>query len=89
MWLGRKAAPMPNLGNLPGISARFTRTIAGQVTMQAVRARESFMPQSLLAAGVLRAINPVVGGTMGLKEAARAHREIMSEGAFGKIVLIP
>ena len=38
---------------------------------------------------VFRAINPVVGGTMGLKEAARAHKEIMSEGAFGKIVLIP
>ncbi len=34
-------------------------------------------------------INPVIGKVMPLAEAAKAHAEIMAEGAYGKIVLIP
>lgn len=34
-------------------------------------------------------IRPVVGKELPLKDAPRAHREIMEPGAYGKIVLIP
>jgi NADPH2:quinone reductase len=34
-------------------------------------------------------LNPVVGRQMQLAEAARAHREVMEPGAYGKIVLVP
>jgi NADPH2:quinone reductase len=34
-------------------------------------------------------LNPVVGRQMPLAEAARAHREVMEPGAYGKIILIP
>jgi NADPH:quinone reductase len=39
-----------------------------------------------LEAGTLR---PVVGKTLPLAEAARAHREVLEPGAHGKIVLLP
>lgn len=39
-----------------------------------------------LAKGTLR---PVVGKTLPMTEAARAHREIIEESAYGKIVLVP
>lgn len=39
-----------------------------------------------LDAGTLR---PIVGKEIPLAEAARAHREIMEAGAYGKIVLVP
>jgi NADPH2:quinone reductase len=35
------------------------------------------------------ALNPVVGTEMPLKDAARAHQQVMEPGARGKIVLIP
>jgi NADPH:quinone reductase len=35
------------------------------------------------------ALNPVVGTEMPLKDAARAHQQVMAPGARGKIVLIP
>jgi NADPH2:quinone reductase len=35
------------------------------------------------------ALNPVVGTELPLKEAARAHQQVMEPGAKGKIVLIP
>ena len=35
------------------------------------------------------ALNPVVGTEMPLKDAARAHQQVMQPGARGKIVLIP
>jgi len=34
-------------------------------------------------------LRPIVGKTMPLTEASRAHREIMESGAYGKIILIP
>jgi NADPH2:quinone reductase len=39
-----------------------------------------------LEAGTLR---PVVGKELPLAEAARAHREVLEPGAYGKIVLVP
>jgi NADPH2:quinone reductase len=43
-----------------------------------------------LAAGLENGmLRPVVGQEIPLAEAARAHREIMEPGAYGKIVLIP
>jgi NADPH2:quinone reductase len=39
-----------------------------------------------LEAGTLR---PVVGKELPLAEAARAHREVMEPGAYGKIILVP
>ena len=39
-----------------------------------------------LTNGTLR---PIVGKEMPLAEAARAHKEIMEPGAFGKLVLVP
>jgi NADPH2:quinone reductase len=39
-----------------------------------------------LEAGTLR---PIVGKELPLAEAARAHREVLEAGAFGKIVLLP
>lgn len=36
-----------------------------------------------------RTLRPVVGKEILLAEAARAHREVMEPGAFGKIVLVP
>jgi NADPH2:quinone reductase len=34
-------------------------------------------------------MRPVVGKELPLAEAARAHKEVMEAGAFGKIVLVP
>src|SRR5262249_49507030 len=34
-------------------------------------------------------LRPVVGKALPLAEAARAHKEVMEPGAFGKIVLVP
>ena len=39
-----------------------------------------------LSTGVLR---PVVGTELPLREAAKAHVQILAPGAYGKIVLIP
>jgi len=45
---------------------------------------------SALVAGLESgALRPVVGKELPLAEAARAHREVMEPGAYGKIVLIP
>jgi NADPH:quinone reductase len=35
------------------------------------------------------ALNPVVGTELPLKDAARAHQQVMEPGTKGKIVLIP
>lgn len=36
-----------------------------------------------------RTLRPVIGKEMPLSESARAHREVMEPGAYGKIVLVP
>ena len=43
-----------------------------------------------IAAGLENAtLRPIVGKEIPLAEAARAHREILEPGAYGKIVLVP
>ena len=39
-----------------------------------------------LETGTLR---PIVGKELPLKDAARAHQDVLAPGAFGKIVLVP
>jgi NADPH:quinone reductase-like Zn-dependent oxidoreductase len=39
-----------------------------------------------LATGVLK---PVIGTELPLREAAKAHVQVLAPGAYGKIVLIP
>jgi len=64
-------------------------TLLGMLIMKASD-KEFVSIHAAIAAGLEKGtLNPVVGKTMALGEAARAHREIMSEGSFGKIVLIP
>ncbi|MBY0494799.1 MAG: NADPH:quinone reductase [Cyanobacteria bacterium] len=45
--------------------------------------------QAIVAGLESGALNPVVGTEMPLKDAARAHQQVMEPGARGKIVLIP
>lgn len=64
-------------------------TILGMLLMKASE-KELASIHAAIAAGLeKRTINPVVGKTMPLKDAARAHKEIMSAGAYGKTILIP
>jgi NADPH2:quinone reductase len=43
-----------------------------------------------LAAGLANeTLRPVVGRELPLKDAARAHEEVLKPGAYGKIVLVP
>lgn len=52
--------------------------------------QESALIHSAIGAGLENGIiRPVVGKELPLKDAPRAHREIMEPGAYGKIVLIP
>ena len=64
-------------------------SVLGMLLMKASDKELASIHAAIVAGLEKGTINPVVGRTMGLKEAARAHKEIMSEGAFGKIVLIP
>ncbi len=64
-------------------------TVLGMLLMKASD-KELASIHAAIAAGLEQGtINPVVGKTMGLAEAAKAHTEIMSGKALGKIVLIP
>jgi NADPH2:quinone reductase len=64
-------------------------TVLGMLLMRASD-KELSSIHAAIAAGLEKGtINPVVGRTMGLAEAARAHTEIMSGKSLGKIVLIP
>ena len=45
--------------------------------------------QAIIAGLESAALNPVVGTEMPLRDAARAHQQVMEPGAKGKIVLIP
>jgi NADPH2:quinone reductase len=45
--------------------------------------------QAIVAGLESGALNPVVGTELPLKDAARAHEQVMAPGARGKIVLIP
>ena len=59
-------------------------------TLWAIDDAESREIHAAIAAGLENGtLRPVVGRELPLAEAARAHREVMEPGAFGKIVLVP
>lgn len=59
-------------------------------TLWAATAEESAEIHAAVAAGLENGtLRPVVGKELPLEEAPRAHREVMSSGAYGKIVLVP
>jgi NADPH2:quinone reductase len=59
-------------------------------TLWAVTDSESVELHAALSAGLENGtLRPVVGKKIPLAEAARAHKEVMSPGAAGKIVLVP
>jgi NADPH2:quinone reductase len=52
--------------------------------------REEASLRAALSAGLENGtLSPVVGREMPLAAAARAHRQIMEGGAYGKIILVP
>jgi NADPH2:quinone reductase len=59
-------------------------------TLWAATAAESAEIHAAVAAGLENGtLRPIVGKELPLEEAPRAHREVMSSGAHGKIVLVP
>ncbi len=59
-------------------------------TLWAATAAESVEIHAALAAGLENGtLRPIVGKELPLEDAPRAHREVMSSGAYGKIVLVP
>jgi NADPH2:quinone reductase len=59
-------------------------------TLWGATAAESVEIHAAIAAGLENGtLRPVVGKELPLEDAPRAHREVMSSGAYGKIVLVP
>jgi NADPH2:quinone reductase len=59
-------------------------------TLWGATAVESAEIHAAVAAGLENGtLRPIVGKELPLEEAPRAHREVMSSGAYGKIVLVP
>ncbi len=59
-------------------------------TLWSATAAESVEIHAAIAAGLGNGtLRPIVGKEIPLVEAPRAHREVMSSGAYGKIVLVP
>lgn len=59
-------------------------------TLWAATAAETAEIHAAVAAGLENGtLRPIVGKELPLGEAPRAHREVMSPGAYGKIVLVP
>ena len=73
----------------PRDAMRRDAAILGMVLMNADD-REMFSIHSALGAGLENGtLSPVVGREVPLRDAARAHHEVMESRAFGKIVLLP
>ncbi len=73
----------------PRDAMRRDAAILGMVLMNAPE-RDIFSIHSALRAGLENgSLNPVVGSEIPLREAVRAHHEIMESDAHGKVVLIP
>jgi len=64
-------------------------TILGMLLFNVPDRQAATIHAALFAGLENGSLRPVVGKTMTLEEASRAHREIMEHGAYGKIVLIP
>jgi NADPH2:quinone reductase len=59
-------------------------------TLWAITEPEAREVHAAIAAGLENGtLRPVVGKELPLKDAAKAHEEVMAPGAFGKIVLVP
>lgn len=59
-------------------------------TLWAATATESAEIHAAVAAGLENGtLRPIVGKELPLKDAPQAHRDVMSSGAYGKIVLVP
>jgi NADPH2:quinone reductase len=66
------------------------RAMVRGFTLWAATAAESAEIHAAVAAGLENGtLRPFVGKELPLEEAPRAHREVMSSGAYGKIVLVP
>jgi NADPH2:quinone reductase len=66
------------------------RAMVRGFTLWAATAAESAEIHAAVAAGLEnRTLRPIVGKELPLEEAPRAHQEVMSSGAYGKIVLVP
>jgi NADPH:quinone reductase len=66
------------------------RAMVRGFTLWAATEAESVEIHAAIAAGLENfTLRPIVGKELPLKEAPKAHQEVMSPGAFGKIVLIP
>jgi NADPH2:quinone reductase len=59
-------------------------------TLWSATAAESVEIHAAIGAGLGNGtLRPIVGKELPLEDAPRAHREVMSSGAYGKIVLVP
>jgi NADPH:quinone reductase len=66
------------------------RAMVRGFTLWAATEAESVEIHAAIAAGLENVtLRPIVGKELPLKEAPKAHQEVMAPGAFGKIVLIP
>jgi NADPH:quinone reductase len=66
------------------------RGVVRGFTLWAATEAESAEIHAAIAAGLENGtLRPIVGKEIPLKDAPRAHQEVMAPGAFGKIVLIP
>jgi NADPH2:quinone reductase len=66
------------------------RAMVRGFTLWAATAAESAEIHAAVAAGLENGtLRPIVGKELPLEDAPRAHREVMSSGAYGKIVLVP
>ena len=66
------------------------RAMVRGFTLWAATEAESVEIHAAIAAGLENVtLRPIVGKELPLKEAPKAHQEVMVPGAFGKIVLIP
>jgi NADPH:quinone reductase len=66
------------------------RAMVRGFTLWAATADESAEIHAAIAAGLENGtLRPIVGKELPLKDAPRAHQEVMSSGAYGKIVLVP
>ncbi len=64
-------------------------SILGMVLFNTTEAEEKSLHAALVAGLANGSLNPVVGKEIPLAEAAKAHREVMAPGSYGKIVLVP
>jgi len=66
------------------------RAMVRGFTLWGATAAESAEIHAAVAAGLENGtLRPIVGKELPLEDAPRAHREVMSSGAYGKIVLVP